>query len=387
MKIKTHLFFLSILFIILNVYLPNTIAQDYTLRTLRGHLDSVRSVSFSPDGQTLASGSDDGMVRLWDVNTGETLRTLRGHLDSVRSVSFSPDGQTLASGSWDRTVRLWDVNTGETLQTLGKDEGRVNSVSFSPDGQTLATGRHFSFPYGSFDPPTTVRLWDVNTGKTLWILKGHVDNPNPALRRRSVYFSPRSVSFSPDGQTLAIVSADTTRTKIFPPIGVTGTFTYRTDYTVRLLNVNAGGTLKILTRHKYSVRSVSFSPDGQTLATGRDDGMVRLWDVNTGETLQTLGGHAGRVNSVSFSPDGQTLATGRDDGTLLLWDLTPSTISNTADVNQDGIVNIIDLTLVASNFGETNVDAADVNGDGVVNIVDLTLVAGAFAGNAAAPEQ
>ena len=79
-------------------------------------------------------------MRLWDVNTGQQLRTLTGHTDYVFSVFFSPDGQTLASGSEDNTVRLWDVNTGQQLRTLTGHTHRVYSVSFSPDGQTLASG-------------------------------------------------------------------------------------------------------------------------------------------------------------------------------------------------------------------------------------------------------
>jgi WD40 repeat protein len=79
---------------------------------LTGHTASVRSVAFSPDGTTLASGSWDDTIRLWDVNTGQTIgEPLQGHADWVRSVAFSPDGQTLASGSYDETVRLWDVAT------------------------------------------------------------------------------------------------------------------------------------------------------------------------------------------------------------------------------------------------------------------------------------
>jgi WD40 repeat protein len=120
-------------------------------RFLRGYTSRVWSVVFSPDGRLLASGSDEGTVKLWDVETGQEVHTLRGHTGWVTSVAFSPDGRLLASGSDDQTVKLWDVGTGQEVRTLSGHTAWVRSVAFSPDGRLLASG--------SWDG--TVRLWGI----------------------------------------------------------------------------------------------------------------------------------------------------------------------------------------------------------------------------------
>ncbi|MDW8030108.1 MAG: WD40 repeat domain-containing protein, partial [Armatimonadota bacterium] len=121
------------------------------IKTLTGHTDSVTSVSFSPDGQILASGSWDKTIKLWRVSDGSLIGTLTGHTNWVRSVSFSPDGQILASGSNDKTIKLWRVSDGSLIGTLTGHTFWVTSVSFSPDGQILASG--------SWD--NTIKIWQV----------------------------------------------------------------------------------------------------------------------------------------------------------------------------------------------------------------------------------
>ncbi|CAD8177574.1 unnamed protein product [Paramecium pentaurelia] len=244
---------------------------------LDGHEHYVMSVCFSPDGNTLASGSDDKSIRLWDVKTGQQKAKLDGHSNCVNSVCFSPDGNTLASGSEDKSIRLWDVKTGQQKAKLDGHSNCINSVCFSPDGNTLASG----------SDDKSIRLWDVKTGQQKAKLDGHSSY---------VY----SVCFSPDGNTLASGSD---------------------DKSIRLWDVKTGQQKAKLDGHSSYVRSVCFSPDGNTLASGSDDKSIRLWDVKTGQQKAKLDGHSSYVRSVCFSPDGNTLASGSDDKSIRLWDV------------------------------------------------------------------
>ena len=241
----------------------------------------VNSVSFSPDGTTLASGSgwNKGAVELWDVATGTNIATLERHTSWVKYVSFSPDGKTLAFGASSPLIELWDVAAGTNIATLEGHAALGTSVSFSPDGKTLASGTENG----------TILLWDVATRTTTAILEGHTQTKEV-----------ESVSFSPDGKTLASASG---------------------DGTIRLWNTATGTTTAILRGHEAHVLCVSFSPDGATLASGAWNGSVKLWDVATGQSIATFPRHGGRVRSVSFSPDGTTFASGSEDGTVNLWDV------------------------------------------------------------------
>jgi WD40 repeat protein/serine/threonine protein kinase len=239
----------------------------------------VFSIAFSPDGKRLASTHGDRTVRIWDATNGRFVRRFLGHGDVVRSVAFSPDGQQLATASSDRAVKLWDVASGRD-RTVGKHDDIVLSVAFSPDGKRLA----------SASKDRTVRVWDTATDrKTLPPLKGH---------RNEVY----SVAFSPDGKRLA-----------------SGSW----DRTVKVWDAVTGRAISTCTGHKERVFSVAFAPDSRRVASAGVDRTVRLWDAATGTELLTLTGHTAWIACVAFSPKGTQLASAGFDQTIKVWDAAP----------------------------------------------------------------
>ncbi len=155
------------------------------IQTLRGHRKSVNCIAFSPDGQILASGSDDHTIKLWQLSTGRTLGFLKECTKQVNAVTFSPDGQILASSSDYNTIKLWQLSTGQEICILKGHTKPVICLAFSPDGQILASASDNS-----------IKLWHVRTGQELHTLKGH-----PGVT---------SIAISPDGKTLASGGEDCT---------------------------------------------------------------------------------------------------------------------------------------------------------------------------------
>ncbi|QIZ69818.1 serine/threonine-protein kinase [Oxynema aestuarii] len=308
---------------------PEEVTEDITLsNTLTGHAQDVRSLAISPDGQLLASGSFDGTIKIWNLQTGQPIRTLTSPNPGqiVSSVAISPDGRTLvsSSNSYGGTIQIWDLATGQLLASLSPGSSGAFVVAISPDGTLLASGSEKG----------SIKLWDLASGSLLQTLTGHVG---------TVY----SVAFSPDGTTLASGSEDGS-IKLWQlentPSGGLNASIWRhlsghvgkvfsvafspdgkhlasggADKTVKLWNLETGKQTGTLLSHAGIVFSVAFSPDGETLASGSFTGRINLWDVDTGQRWETPEAHSRWVETVAFSPDGHTLASGSGDRTIKIW--------------------------------------------------------------------
>jgi WD40 repeat protein len=274
-----------------------------TARVLLGHKDGVNSIAFSPNGEILASGGDDKTILFWNVKTGKLMREpLAGHKNWISSLVFSTDSKILASGSGDNTIILWDVKTGVILnQLLNKEKNKawITSLTFHPNSITLASGSTSGI----------IIRWNAQTGLP-------IGEPLERHKKRVT-----CLSYSPNGEILASGSADGS---IIMWNGETGAF-----------------VKQLFVEDRNTVSSVVFSPDGKTLAVSTWGNTISLWDVETGQKIDTLKNSAW-VASLSFSPDGKVLASGDGKGRVILWNMkTDIPISHAfSGIDNDSISSI-----------------------------------------------
>jgi WD40 repeat protein len=280
---------------------------------------SVFAIAFSPDGNMLASGSEDGIIRLWNTKDGSIVNTLLGHTKFVASISFSPDGKTLASASGDGTIRLWNISDGSLTKILNKHTKGVNSVSFSSDGLTLASGGE----------DRAIKFWTISDGTEIRTIAGDGQQIN-------------SVSFSPDGQILAS--------------GGGGSW--------GRINLFQSSNGNLIRKWGNRINSVSFSPDGKFLACGGwDDPIVEVWKVDDGKIVASLSKppNSPNMKSVSFSLDGNMLAAGGgwgNGGVIKLW-----------QVSDWSLIRELQTTLIYSiAFSPNKQTFASAGGDGTIMI-------------------
>lgn len=263
----------------------------------------VRSLAFSPDSKLLVSGSEDSLIRLWNVETKALEKTFVGHEQDVYAVEFMPNGVNIVSGSGDRTLRIWDVASAACDAVLlcgdGNDDAKENgitSISVSQDGRLIAVG--------SLD--RLVRLWDFETRTLIASLEGHSD---------SIY----SICFSSKARYLASGSLDKS------------ILVWERDES----NPNIYTLKHTISRHKDFVLSVAFTPDERFIISGSKDKTIHFWETESCNNPVILYGHNDSVISVCVSDDGLFFASGSGDHIVRVWSLKKIALNIADDAVSD----------------------------------------------------
>jgi len=251
----------------------------------REHEASVKTLAWSPDGKSIASGSDDLTIRIWDALTGKRVSTCAGCIRydrCVQSICWSPDGKQLVSADEDQRVCIWDTTNGTLLLEHREYVGKVKSlwadcaVAWSPDGAKIA----FAGVAGE------AMVWNAHSGHMIAIYKGHQRVVN-------------ALAWSPDSRYIA---------------------TAGNDKTVQVWHAASGKHALTYDKHPGGVRAVIWSPRGGQIASGGDDRKVRIWRALTGDDVDIYEEHIKRVQALAWSPDGKQIASAGKDMSIRIWD-------------------------------------------------------------------
>jgi WD40 repeat protein len=308
------------------------VANGTLVSSRSDHAQKVNAVAFSPNGQWLASASDDMTVKLYRTSDWGVERTLTGHTNLVLSLAFSPNSARLATGSWDQTTRIWNIPDGSLLFSLPHGSN-VDPVAFAPDGKTLASGARDG----------SIKLWDPERGVLVDTFLGHTAlvltlafAPDGGMLASGSWYpeyaiklwAPPSQRASPISGLIATLTnhSSSINELIFTP---NGRLISSADTTARFWDALSGRFLAAINA-AASVPTMALSPNGQLLALPGANHTVKIYRTSDGVLLQTLVGHTQDITGLAFSHDGTLLASGAffdgNNDVIKLWNVSNWTL-------------------------------------------------------------
>ena len=298
-------------------------------RPFDGYINSVSSIDFSPDGETLVSGSQDGTIVIWDVKTRQSIGPpLKGYTDFVIDIAFSPNGKFFLSGSESGHALLWDITTGQSIEVSFSEptgDHGYRIFDFSPDGQYVAFLQCQTVDREGWCIQSQVILWNIES-------RGFIDHP-----LQGFIYEGHSLAFSPDGKTIA---AGSCRSLISQRLCARGN--------IILWDIEILHPIGQLFPKKgiSNSHSVTFSPDGKTLASANFEGSISLWDVETQQKIkQIVPKAADSLSSIAFSSDGKTIAAATYyNSRFILWELATDQSIYLPVMENSGTINGISFS-------------------------------------------
>ncbi|OAX38453.1 WD40 repeat-like protein [Rhizopogon vinicolor AM-OR11-026] len=288
---------------------------------MRGHTDTVYSVAHLPGRRQIITCSEDGLLRLWDTESGAQIGDDwrdEGEKAGVIAIALSPNGETVASGGRDGKVTLWDVEKRKVIAKWTGSDDLVESVCWSGDGERILSG----FSDG------TVRVWNVERGNTLL---SKIEHEATIWSLAWTSDQKKLIAGSGNGSITILDTTTRKQTAILGP-GIGGVYALclfqndrllastSHDHTARLWNLDTNTQVGQLLQHESGVNGAAFSPDGKLLAIGCRDKNAYVWDIYT--ILKDAGlEDLLSLPNVTLSPNGKTVASGSRDGKVKLWDV------------------------------------------------------------------
>jgi WD40 repeat protein len=275
------------------------INSGYDIRVLNGRNGFLTTcIAISSNGEFAVTGSTDSVIRLWNLVSGENIRNYFGHKSSVKCVAISPDSRFIVSGSVDKTVKVWDVKTGAEIRTFTGHERNVTCIAISHNGQYIASG--------SWD--NTVKIWNLYNVDEFQTLRGHND-------------SVECVTFTPNGQSVLSGSR---------------------DMTIKEWEFPSGREIRTFEGHNGWINCIAITPDSHYAISGSDDKTIKIWNVSNKSNFTLLSDKRSFLTCLTITPDGQFAVFGSYNKTLTVWDLNENKVVRNIEEFTDMVWSPVD---------------------------------------------